>query len=80
MAFKHDGIIDCAEGAKVTLFKNKQKIDEVLTDNYGDFKFDKLDEKSGRYTLEVVYKNYGKKNIEVDLGASKSVGTILLEK
>lgn len=80
VAFKKDGIVDCAEGAKVTLFKDSQRIGEVITDNYGDFKFDKLEEKSGRYTLEIIYKEYGKKTIEVELGESKSVGTVLLGK
>jgi Fe-S-cluster-containing dehydrogenase component len=79
VAFKKDGLIDCAEGASVTLFKGSQKIGEVLTDNYGDFKFDNLEENSGMYTLEVVYKRYEKKTIEVDLVTSKSVGTILLQ-
>jgi Fe-S-cluster-containing dehydrogenase component len=78
VAFKKDGITDCAEGARVTLSKDSQKISEVLTDNYGDFKFDNLEEKSGRYTLEIAFKDYGKKTIEVDLAESKSVGTILL--
>jgi hypothetical protein len=77
VAVGKDGIIDCAEGARITLFHNSQKLGDVLTDNYGDFKFDKLDENSGRYYLEVEYKNYGKKNIEVNLDMSKSVGTIL---
>ena len=79
VAFKKDGLIDCAEGARVTLFKSSQKIGEILTNNYGDFKFDNLDEKSGQYTLEIMYKGYEKKTIEVELAASKSVGTILLE-
>ena len=79
VAFKKDGLIDCAEGARVTLFKRSQKIGEILTDNYGDFKFDNLDEKSGQYTLEILYKGYEKKTIEVELAASKSMGTILLE-
>jgi Fe-S-cluster-containing dehydrogenase component len=79
VAFKKDGLIDCAEGARVTLFKSSQKIGEILTANYGDFKFDNLDEKSGQYTLEIMYKGYEKKTIEVELAASKSMGTILLE-
>jgi len=79
VAFKKDGTVDCAEGAGVTLFKDSQKISEVSTDNYGDFKFDNLEENSGKYTLEIVYKGYEKKTIEVELAASKSVGTILLQ-
>ena len=79
-AYKNDGIIDCAEGAKVTLIKDGQKIGEIITDNYGDFKFDKLDEKSGKYTVEAVYEDYGKKTVEVEVDRSQSIGTILFEK
>jgi Fe-S-cluster-containing dehydrogenase component len=78
VAFKKDGVIDCAEGARVTLFKNTQKVAEVITDNYGDFRFDNLNEKSGRYTLEIAFKGYDKKTIKVDLDTSKGVGTIFL--
>jgi len=79
VAFKKDGITDCAEGARVTLFKDSQKIGEVMTDNYGDFKFDNLEENSGRHTLEIAYKDYVKKTIAVELGESKNVGTILFQ-
>ena len=79
VAYKKDGTVDCAEGARVTLFKDSQKLGEVSTDNYGDFKFDNLDENSSQYTLEIVYKEYEKKTLEVELTASQSVGTILLQ-
>jgi Fe-S-cluster-containing dehydrogenase component len=78
VAFKKDGLIDCAGGASVALFKDSQKINEVLTDNFGDFKFDNLEENSGRYILEIVFKSYKKRRVEVDLTTSKSIGTILL--
>jgi len=78
VAIEAAGITDCADGAKVTLFKDSQKIDEAATDNYGDFKFDNLEENSGRYILEVVYEDYEKKTLEVDLTTSKNVGTIFL--
>lgn len=80
VAFQKGGITDCAEGARVTLFKNSQKVSEVLTNNYGDFKLDDLEPNSGRYTIEIVYKDDGKKIVEVDLTTSKSVGSILLIK
>ena len=69
---------DCAEGARVTLFKDSTRIAEAVTDNYGDFKFDKLEENSGRYRLEIVLEGHEKKTLEVDLTTSKNVGTILL--
>ncbi|MFC1932056.1 4Fe-4S dicluster domain-containing protein [Chloroflexota bacterium] len=71
-------ISECADGARVTLFKNSTKIGEAITDNYGDFKFDNLEENSGRYSLEIVCEGYEKKTLEVDLTTSKNVGTILL--
>ena len=79
VAVGKDGVVDCAEGAVVTLLKDSQKIGKVSTDNYGDFKFDNLEENSGQYTLEIAYQEYEKKTVEVELTTSKSVGTILLK-
>ena len=78
VAIEAGGAIDCAEGATVTLFKDSRKIGEITTDNYGDFKFDDLEENSGTYTVEVVLKSHEKKTVAVDLTASRNVGTILL--
>jgi len=70
-----NGIVDCFEGATVQLAKDGSMIETVLTDNYGDFKFDRLDE--GRYTVEVA--GLGRrKTIEVTLGESVSLGEIRL--
>jgi Fe-S-cluster-containing dehydrogenase component len=74
-----DGKDECAEGAIVTLLNaGKKKSGEYVTDNYGDFKFDNLVENSGKYTLQIVYKGYGMKTIEVTLKNSFSVGTIYI--
>jgi Fe-S-cluster-containing dehydrogenase component len=78
VAFQRDGIIDCADGAKVTLYRNSEKVGETTADNYGDFKFDNLGENSGDYRLEIAYLTYPRKTIEVRLTASQNVGTILL--
>jgi len=78
VAIEAAGVIDCAEGARVTLFKNSKKIGEAITDNYGDFKFDSLEENSGEYRLEVVSEGYDKKILKVNLTTSKNVGTILI--
>jgi hypothetical protein len=78
LAIKAAGITDCAEGVRVTLSKGSKKVNEAVTDSYGDFKFDNLEENSGRYSLEITYEGYEKKTIEVDLTTSKNVGMILL--
>ena len=80
VAFQKNGITDCAEGARVTLFKDSQKIDEVVTDSFGDFKFDNLEENSGKYVVEAAYRDYAKKIVEVDLSTSRNLGSILLTK
>lgn len=78
VAFEKKGVIDCAEGARVALLKGSEKMGEAVTDNFGDFKFDHLVEESGRYTVEIVFKDYDKKALEVDLKTSISLGTIHL--
>lgn len=70
---------ECAEGAEVTLFGQAgNKIATVLTDNFGDFKFDNLEENSGKYKIEIAHPTYNSRSIEVDLKTSCSIGDILL--
>lgn len=78
VAVEKNGITDCAEGAQVTLIKDSKKISGQLTDNFGDFRFDKLDEDSGNFKIEISYKDFEKKVLDVDLKKSTNMGTILL--
>jgi len=79
VAARVDGKDECAEGATVTLFNAaNDKISERITDNYGDFKFDRLEENSGRYTLQIAYPGYATKTIAVELKKSLNVGVIFL--
>ncbi len=50
----------------------------TTTDNYGDFKFDKLDENSGRYTSSRSSPAAARKTVETKLGASVNLGEIRL--
>jgi hypothetical protein len=69
---------ECAEGAKVTLSKGAKALETTETNNYGDFKFDDLGEKSGKYTLTVKYPRYKTQKVSVEVKTSKNVGTIFL--
>jgi Fe-S-cluster-containing dehydrogenase component len=71
------GIVNCVEGARVRLLKDGKAVAEQTTDNYGDFKFDRLDENSGRYAIEVSAAGK-KKTVEATLGASINLGEIRL--
>lgn len=78
VAANMEGTVDCVEGAKVVLTKEGKQIATLVTDNYGDFKFDHLAEESGEYCLEISHDRFSKKTISVSLGTSQSVTNILL--
>jgi Fe-S-cluster-containing dehydrogenase component len=72
-----NGAVDCVEGAAVRLLKEGAPVAETTTDNYGDFKFDRLNENSGRYGVEISV-NGRKKTVEATLGVSINLGEIRL--
>jgi Fe-S-cluster-containing dehydrogenase component len=77
VSIEADGVVDCVEGATVRLLKNGLLVEETKSDNYGDFKFDKLGENSGAYVVEI--EAGGKrKSVEARLGASINLGEIRL--
>jgi Fe-S-cluster-containing dehydrogenase component len=80
VSYKKNGVIDCAQGARVMLYRKGEKAGETSTDIFGDFKFDRLEEKSGTYRLEVIFDGFEKKTMDVDLNRSLNVGTLTLEK
>jgi len=77
VAAEKDGVVDCVEGASVQLLKDGASLAVTTTDNYGDFKFDRLDENSGRYSVQV-FAGGRSRTIEANLGTSVSLGEIRL--
>jgi len=78
VAVEVDGVSDCAQGANIKLIKDSNTIAETVSDPFGDFKFDNLEENSGIYTLEIKYQDDTPKKVEVDLKQSVSVADIIL--
>jgi Fe-S-cluster-containing dehydrogenase component len=72
-----NGMVDCVEGAAVRLLRGSAVVAEATSDNYGDFKFDKLDEGSGKYVVEITAGGK-KKSVEATLGVSVNLGEIRL--
>jgi hypothetical protein len=62
----------------VRLVKDGSRIAEERTDNYGDFKFDRLDENSGAYTVEIEAAGKPRKTVPVTLAESVYLGEIRL--
>jgi Fe-S-cluster-containing dehydrogenase component len=75
---EQNGVVDCVEGAKVRLLKDGKPVAETASDNYGDFKFDRLGEKSGVYTVEIESAGRPRKTVEAKLGESVNLGEIRL--
>ena len=71
------GVVDCVEGASVRLSRNGATVAATATNNYGDFKFDKLDEDSGEYVVEIE-SGRTKKSVKATLGDSINLGEIRL--
>jgi len=77
IAAQANGVVDCVEGASVRLLRNGLLVAEATSDNYGDFKFDKLDEGSGKYTVEISAQGRSR-TVDTQLGASVNLGEIRL--
>jgi hypothetical protein len=73
-----NGVVDCVEGATVRLLKNGAMVAQTSTDNFGDFKVDRLDENSGEYVVEILAAGQAKKAVAAKLGASINLGEIRL--
>ena len=71
------GIVFCVESAVIRLIKDSVVVAEGATDNYGDFKFDRLGENSGEYSVEV-FVGQSKRTIMAKLGESINLGEIRL--
>ncbi|MBW2412801.1 MAG: oxidoreductase, partial [Deltaproteobacteria bacterium] len=78
VAVKMDGVSDCAQGANIKLIKDSDTLDMAISDAFGDFKFDNLEENSGIYTLKIELPEHQTRTIEIDLKTSISVGEINL--
>jgi Fe-S-cluster-containing dehydrogenase component len=77
IAVKVDGKEECGAAATVTLYdSNKNRIGECSTDNYGDFKFDNLEENSGKYSVQVSLKGHDTRTVDIDLKTSQYAGVI----
>ncbi len=76
IAVRENGCVDCAEGAEVILYKDNQQVDKMISDCFGDYKFDRLQESS--YVVKIIYKNYPAKTINVELKTSISMPDIVM--
>ena len=78
VATTKDGVDDCVQDARVKLLKGSEIVAEATSDIFGDFKFDKLDEDSGSYKIEISANGHAAKSVEVELSESVTLDDIYL--
>jgi Fe-S-cluster-containing dehydrogenase component len=78
LAGRIDGALECLADVRVTLHKDGRKLGETVSDAYGDFRIDGLEEGSGKYRVEFAHPRFAAKSAEFELGASTYLGTIEL--
>jgi hypothetical protein len=70
-------LLECVAGASVQLVKDGTAVAVTTTDSFGDFKFDRLDENSGTYSIQI-FSAGRSKIVQATLGASINLGEIKL--
>tara|TARA_R110001583_G_scaffold195215_3_gene370539 strand:+ start:5723 stop:6562 length:840 start_codon:yes stop_codon:yes gene_type:complete len=73
-----DGIEECVKGANADLYQAGKKISSTVTDDFGEFKIDKLDPNSGDYRVDVHHPDLGSSSHQVTLSKSHYIGIINL--
>jgi Fe-S-cluster-containing dehydrogenase component len=72
------GVMECAGGARVTLWQDSRQVAETVTDAFGDFKFDGLQAEDGPFRVEIELAGFEKARLEVDLQTSRSLPEVVL--
>lgn len=75
---RKEGLLDCAKGAKASLFRGGELLAEVVADAFGDFRFDGLVEGSGTYSVVLELEGRCSAPVQVELGQSVNLGNLLV--
>lgn len=71
------GVVECIEGAEVTLSQGGKALATTVTDDFGDFRFDRLPRNGGAYRVEVSHA-HGSAWCDCVLGESVYLGELRL--
>ena len=71
------GVVECIEGAKVTLSQGGKSLATTASDGFGDFRFDNLPKGGGAYRIEASHA-HGSARADCILGESVYLGELRL--
>ncbi len=78
VAVKTGSVEECAAGAVVSLLNGKECLHRITTDDFGEFKFDGLEENSGPYAVEIAWQGKTRRQAIGDLTQSRVLETVWL--
>lgn len=73
-----NGVEECLEDAKIQVFQDNNLIGTTTTDEFGEFKLDKLEPNSGDYRVSIRHPDCGEMIINTHLDSSRYLGVIQL--
>lgn len=79
VAGKIGGVTECIDGARVVLEKDGARLAESVSDTYGDFRFNGLEEGSGTYRVRIEDARFAPKTLDIALGKTAVLDAIMLE-
>ena len=78
VAYEIDGLTECAQGVRVTLYQESNALAVMHTSRYGDFMFDGLSQNSGPYRVSLEFEGFETRELDAKLGVSLNLGVIML--
>lgn len=73
-----NGVQECIEGATIDLYLGEEKVGSAESDEFGEFRIDRLKENSGTYKIVATHDGVGKVSAEAELGESVYLGELVL--
>ncbi len=77
---ENDTVDDCVEGATATLIAQGSEESVVETDEFGEFRFDRVAPNTGSCEILIACDGYATQSISVDVQDSKYIGVVRLER
>jgi Fe-S-cluster-containing dehydrogenase component len=76
LATRRNSVEECLSGERVQLIRAGRVLKQVVSDEFGDFKFDGLPPDSGAYQIDIGDQSHGGASVEVTVNKSISIDTI----
>ena len=71
--FEDQGVVDCAANVKMELWQQQTLLQKLVTDSFGEFKFDGLAPHSGSYTVRLLPADANAQSLQIEMAGDAIV-------